>query len=196
MIFPVGTGDGSRHGFGGIPLSCTHDLGDALVHDQGIEVVHEYMAAVVRLDPVVVDLRATSASGSMLERCVLLLSLMPRKSSMAGFLPVFGAPKPSPGTDGGRGGSSSPSFRCSDVWDAKACSEEPSTEKCISRMRSGVGAQHRANTAPCARHQPRNEPAVVDSRLRDPAIVTASLRHGDGQSRPAPGTSRHRGPVA
>jgi len=32
-------------------------------------------------------------------------------------------------------------------------------------MRSGVGAQHRANAAPCARHQPRNEPAVVDSRF-------------------------------
>jgi len=62
-------------------------------------------------------------------------------------------------------------------------------------MRSGVGAQHRANAAPCARHQRRNEPAVVDSRLRDPATVTASLRHGDGQSRSAPGTAMHRGPV-
>ena len=53
-------------------------------------------------------------------------------------------------------------------------------------MRSGVGAQHCAtNAAPSARHQPRNEPAVVDSRLRDSATVTGSPHHGDGQSRPA-----------
>jgi hypothetical protein len=62
-------------------------------------------------------------------------------------------------------------------------------------MRSGVGAQRRANAAPSARHQPRNEPAVDDSRLRDPTTVTASPHRGDGQSRPAQGTARHRGPV-
>jgi Transposase and inactivated derivatives, IS5 family len=32
--------------------------------------------------------------------------------------------------------------------------------------------------------------------LRDPAAVTASPHRGDGQSRPAPGTARHRDPVA
>ena len=33
------------------------------------------------------------------------------------------------------------------------------------------------------------------AELRAPAAVTASPHHGDGQSRPAPGTARHRGPV-
>ena len=34
------------------------------------------------------------------------------------------------------------------------------------------------------------------AELRAPAAVTASPHRGDGQSRPAPGTARHRGPVA
>ena len=34
------------------------------------------------------------------------------------------------------------------------------------------------------------------AELRAPAAVMASPHRGDGQSRPAPGTARHRGPVA
>jgi hypothetical protein len=41
------------------------------------------------------DFLASKASGSTLERWVLLLSLMPLKSPLARFLPGFGAPKPS-----------------------------------------------------------------------------------------------------
>ena len=44
--FLVGTGDGSRHGFGGIPLPGARRLGDPAVHDQGMAVVHEHMAPV------------------------------------------------------------------------------------------------------------------------------------------------------
>jgi len=47
--FLVGTGDGSRHLLGGIPLAGAHRLGEAAVHDQGMAVVHQHMAPVARL---------------------------------------------------------------------------------------------------------------------------------------------------
>ncbi len=43
---PVGTGRGSRHGFGGIPLPSAHRLSDAAVHDQGMTVIHEHVPSV------------------------------------------------------------------------------------------------------------------------------------------------------
>jgi len=46
QCFLVGTWDGSRHRFGGIPLPGAHCLGDAAVHDQGMAVLHEHMAPV------------------------------------------------------------------------------------------------------------------------------------------------------
>jgi len=44
--FLVGTGDGRRHRFGGIPLAGAHRLGEAAVHDQRMAVVHQHMAPV------------------------------------------------------------------------------------------------------------------------------------------------------
>ena len=44
--FLMGTGDVSRHRFGGIPLPGARRSGDAAVHDQGMAVVHEHMAPV------------------------------------------------------------------------------------------------------------------------------------------------------
>jgi hypothetical protein len=41
------------------------------------------------------------------------------------------------GADGGGGGSSWPSIRSSEAWDAQACSRVPSTEKCSS-LSSGL----------------------------------------------------------
>jgi len=54
--FLVGTGDVSRHRFGGIPLPGTHCLGDAAVHDQRMAVVHQHMAPIARLGRVGVGL--------------------------------------------------------------------------------------------------------------------------------------------
>ena len=78
------------------------------------------------------DLWASKASGSLPERWLLLLSLMPLKSPLARFLPGFGALKPSPGPDGGGGGSPCPSIRSREAWHAQACSRVPSIEKCSS----------------------------------------------------------------
>jgi IS5 family transposase len=43
----------------------------------------------------------------------------------ARFLCPFGCPKPSPGPDGGGGGSCCPSVRSREAWDAQACSRVP-----------------------------------------------------------------------
>ena len=44
--FLVGTGNGSRHRLGGIPLPGARSLGDAAVDDQGMAVVHEHVPPV------------------------------------------------------------------------------------------------------------------------------------------------------
>jgi uncharacterized protein YdbL (DUF1318 family) len=62
--------------------------------------------------------------------------------------------------------------------------------------RSEAGTPQRSNPSLIAHHQATTATTPDDSLLRDPAAVMASPRRGDGQSRPAPGTARHRGPVA
>jgi tetratricopeptide (TPR) repeat protein len=103
--------------------------------EQMIELLEQALR--VRLDYPEALSNLGNASGSTLERWVLLLSLVLRKSPWARFLPGFGAPKPSPGPDDGGGGSFSPSIRSSEAWDAQACSKVPSTEKCSS-LSSGL----------------------------------------------------------
>ena len=46
MVFLVGTGDGSSHRFGGIPLPSAHRLPHLAIDDQGMAVVHEHLPPV------------------------------------------------------------------------------------------------------------------------------------------------------
>ena len=66
----------------------------------------------------------------------------------------------------------------------------------VLRKHSGVGTHGRTNASLIAHHQATTVTWADDSRFRCLAAGMASPHHGDGRSRPAPGTARHHGPVA
>ena len=87
--FLVGTGDVSRHRFGGIPLPGAHRLCDAAVDDQSMAVVHEHMAPVARFGRVGIGLagqhRVRIAAGAVGLVAELDASEIPFGSLLAGL---------------------------------------------------------------------------------------------------------------
>lgn len=130
--FLVGTGDGSCHVLGGIPLPSAHRLRHLAVHDQSMAVVQQHMAPIARLGRVGVGLAGQQGVGICAGAVGRVAELDATEITLGAFFPSLGAPKPSPGPDGGGGGSSSPSIRTSEAWEAQDCSKVPSTDKCSS----------------------------------------------------------------
>jgi hypothetical protein len=87
--FLVGTREVSCHRFGGIPLSGAHRLRDPAIDDQGMAVVLEHMHPVARLVGVSIELACQQRVRIGCRQWIWLLSLMPRKSPLARFLPAL-----------------------------------------------------------------------------------------------------------
>jgi IS5 family transposase len=69
-------------------------------------------------------------------------------------------------------------------------------ESLIHGKHSGGEAHRQGPTSRCAHHQASTVTMSDNGRFRDQAAMMASARRGDGRSRLAPETARHRGPVA
>jgi len=136
----VGTGDVSHHCLGGISfpsaLTCITSQSTIKVWRLSVSTWPRWLGSAGWA----LDFRHSRATELVLERWVLLLSLMPRKSPFVRFLPGVEEIKLLPGPEGGGDGSSFPSSCSSEACDAQACSRAPSTEKCpslSSRLTSG-----------------------------------------------------------